>query len=47
LSDKAIDKATEIASTMNVDAKFIQSDIYDLKNHLDEQFDIVSNNLHH
>jgi 2-polyprenyl-3-methyl-5-hydroxy-6-metoxy-1,4-benzoquinol methylase len=41
LSDKAIDKATEIASTMNVDAKFIQSDIYDLKNHLDEQFDIV------
>lgn len=41
LSDKAIDKATEIAGTMNLNAKFIQCDIYDLKNHLDEQFDIV------
>jgi 2-polyprenyl-3-methyl-5-hydroxy-6-metoxy-1,4-benzoquinol methylase len=41
LSDKAIDKATEIAGAMNVNAKFLQCDIYDLKNHLDEQFDIV------
>lgn len=41
LSDKAIDKATEIAEKLNVNARFIQSDIYDLKNHLDEKFDIV------
>jgi SAM-dependent methyltransferase len=41
LSDKAIDKATEIVGKMNLNAKFIQCDIYDLKNHLDEQFDIV------
>lgn len=41
LSNKAIDKATEIANKLNVTARFIESDIYDLKNHLDEQFDIV------
>src|SRR6476620_9886728 len=41
LSDKAIDKATELATQLNVDAKFLCSDVYDLPNHLDEQFDIV------
>jgi 2-polyprenyl-3-methyl-5-hydroxy-6-metoxy-1,4-benzoquinol methylase len=41
LSDKAIDKAKEIACKLNANTRFIQCDIYDLKNHLSEQFDIV------
>ncbi len=41
LSDKAIDKASEIAHKLNANARFIQADIYDLKNHLNEEFDIV------
>jgi 2-polyprenyl-3-methyl-5-hydroxy-6-metoxy-1,4-benzoquinol methylase len=41
LSDKAIEKATELATQMKADATFICSDIYDLPNHLDEKFDIV------
>lgn len=40
-SDKAIDKANELAQSYGVAARFICSDIYDLHNHLDEQFDIV------
>jgi 2-polyprenyl-3-methyl-5-hydroxy-6-metoxy-1,4-benzoquinol methylase len=41
LSDKAVEKATEIAKKLNANARFIQADIYDLKNHLNEEFDIV------
>jgi len=41
LSDKAIEKANELAKLTESTAKFICSDIYDLPNHLDETFDIV------
>lgn len=41
LSDKAIAKAKEFNEQLNLDAKFICCDIYDLPNHLEEQFDIV------
>jgi len=40
-SDKAIGKAYELSKLTNIDARFICSNIYDLKNNLDEQFDIV------
>lgn len=41
LSDKAIDTAKQIASQTNSSAQFICCDIYDLQQHLDQQFDIV------
>ncbi|MEW5677356.1 class I SAM-dependent methyltransferase [Flavobacterium enshiense] len=41
LSDAAIDKAKELATQLNADATFICSDVYDLPNHLNEEFDIV------
>lgn len=41
LSDKAIAKAKEFNNQLNLDVKFICCDIYDLPNHLNEQFDIV------
>ena len=41
LADKAIQKAKEFNEQLNLDAKFICCDIYDLPKHLDEQFDIV------
>lgn len=41
ISDKAIEVASELATKEGADAKFICSDIYDLPNHLEEQFDIV------
>lgn len=41
LSDKAIESAKQIASQTNSNAQFICCDIYDLPNHLDEQFDLV------
>lgn len=41
LSDAAIAKARELATQMDADASFICCDIYDLPNHLDEQFDYV------
>ncbi len=41
LSDKAIDKARELADKIKSDANFICSDIYDLPNHLNRKFDIV------
>jgi len=41
LSDKAIDSAREIAKETHAKAQFICCDIYDLENHLDQQFDIV------
>jgi SAM-dependent methyltransferase len=40
-SDKAIAKAQEFNRQLDLDAKFICCDIYDLPNHLEEQFDIV------
>lgn len=40
-SVKAIEKATEIAKAINANARFICCDVYDLHNHLNEQFDIV------
>ncbi|ESU22671.1 Methyltransferase type 12 [Flavobacterium enshiense DK69] len=41
LSDKAIEKAKELNTKMNLDAQFITCDVYDLPNHLNEKFDIV------
>lgn len=41
LSDAAIHKGKEIAKELGTDTRFIQCDIYDLPNHLEEQFDIV------
>lgn len=41
LSDAAIDEAKRINDEMGLNAKFICSNVYDLKEHLDEQFDIV------
>jgi ubiquinone/menaquinone biosynthesis C-methylase UbiE len=41
-SEKAIELARELAAELNYpNARFIQSDIYDLPNHLDAQFDVV------
>lgn len=40
-SDTAIKKAKELASKVKSDASFICCDVYDLKNHLNEKFDIV------
>ncbi len=41
LSDKAIKKATELAKQTDADAHFICCNIYDLPQHLEQQFDIV------
>jgi len=41
LSDKAIGKARELASHLNLDAQFICSDLYALPDLLDTRFDIV------
>ncbi len=41
LSDKAIERAKQIAKDAKSDANFICCDIYDLPNHLDKQFDVV------
>ncbi|MCF8262612.1 MAG: class I SAM-dependent methyltransferase [Melioribacteraceae bacterium] len=41
LSDEAIKVAGKMANDLNVDAKFICCDIYDLPNQLSEEFDIV------
>lgn len=40
-SGKAIDKANEIKDELGVQARFIESNVYDLPEVLDEQFDIV------
>lgn len=40
-SEKAIDKARELAKQLNFNIDFIESDIYDLPKHLTKQFDIV------
>jgi SAM-dependent methyltransferase len=41
LSDKAIESAAALAEKAEIAARFICCDIYDLPNHLTEQFDIV------
>lgn len=41
LSDKAIEKAEQIAKKTDSNANFICCNIYDLPNYLDKQFDIV------
>lgn len=41
LSDKAIENAKKLAEKAGVEARFIRSDLYDLPNHLEGQFDIV------
>lgn len=41
LSDRAIERANELATTTKSDATFICCDIYDLPQHLNEKFDIV------
>jgi SAM-dependent methyltransferase len=41
LSDKAINKARELATKTGVDASFVCCDLYDLPQHLEGQFDIV------
>lgn len=41
LSDAAIQKGQTLASELQADVTFICCDIYDLPNHLDEQFDLV------
>jgi SAM-dependent methyltransferase len=40
-SDVAISKAKELAVQINCEAKFICCNIYELANHLDEQFDMI------
>jgi ubiquinone/menaquinone biosynthesis C-methylase UbiE len=40
-SDKSIHKAKELAKECKVDTQFICSDVYDLKDFLDREFDIV------
>jgi len=41
LSDKAIEKAREFNTQLGLETQFICCDLYDLPNHLNEQFDIV------
>lgn len=41
LSDKAVQRATEFANQLNLDATFVCCDIYDAPKHIDEKFDIV------
>jgi 2-polyprenyl-3-methyl-5-hydroxy-6-metoxy-1,4-benzoquinol methylase len=41
LSDKAIETAKDLAKQTKTSAEFICSDVYDLPNHLNQQFDMV------
>jgi 2-polyprenyl-3-methyl-5-hydroxy-6-metoxy-1,4-benzoquinol methylase len=41
LSDKAIESAKELNATTKTDASFICCNVYDLPQHLNEEFDIV------
>ena len=41
LSDKAIESANVLSKKANIEATFICCNVYDLPNHLNEQFDIV------
>jgi 2-polyprenyl-3-methyl-5-hydroxy-6-metoxy-1,4-benzoquinol methylase len=41
LADQAIAKARELATQMGLSTEFVCSDVYDLPNHLHQQFDVV------
>ncbi len=41
ISDTSIQKATELATELNIPAKFIRSNVYDVERVLDDTFDIV------
>jgi ubiquinone/menaquinone biosynthesis C-methylase UbiE len=41
ISDTSIQKATELSNELNIPAKFIRSNIYDIESILDDKFDIV------
>lgn len=41
LSDKAIERAREFASKLNLDTNFVCCDIYDTPKYIDEKFDVV------
>ena len=41
LSDRAIETAKDLAQKTKTDCEFICCDLYDLPNHLDQQFDLV------
>ena len=41
LSDKAVEKAKSLAKELNVDARFICCDLFELPHHLEEQYDMV------
>lgn len=41
LSDKAIERARELSLKTKIEANFICCDLYDLQNHLNEEFDII------
>jgi ubiquinone/menaquinone biosynthesis C-methylase UbiE len=41
ISDTSIQKATELSTELDILAKFIRSNVYDIENVLDETFDIV------
>lgn len=41
LSDVSIEKANELAQQTNANVKFICCDLYTLKDHLDEKFDLI------
>ncbi len=41
ISDQAIDKARDLARTLNADATFVCCDLFDLPQHLEGQFDLV------
>lgn len=41
ISDEAIKLARELNDELHLDTKFVCSNVYDLKEHLDEKFDIV------
>ena len=41
LSDKSIEKAQELNTTLGLDARFLCSDVYELPQQLEEQFDII------
>jgi ubiquinone/menaquinone biosynthesis C-methylase UbiE len=40
-SDAAIAQARQLAEELKLDARFVECDVYSLKEHLDEKFDIV------
>jgi len=41
ISDTSVQKATELSNELNIPAKFIRLNIYDIESVLDEKFDIV------